>query len=436
MERRLTRRGFVVKAAAGSLGLMAGAGMTGCGARLARGARTDDEAPGEAPREDEPGEEAGPLVEGSARAFPCVEVAGSPREIGRGIGRMFGDHVRTGLERRRDWFAPLRSFAAGEGRAALDAFEAAARKHTPRAYEELVGWSMGSGVPYEDLLALNLQAELRALIDQRARASAGPEEENPGCSTIVQAAGGAFVHVHNEDGDAAYSDLMFLVKASPTRGVPYLALCYPGVLPGNAPAVNAAGIAQTTNFIPCREARPRVGRYFLDRECLEARSIEEALRWSTHPERAFGFHHVFSSLAEGRAVAVEVSASRQKVVEIDGLYYHTNHLVMEGMEDEAQDERYVSSSSSTRWNVLGAWAKGLGEPGTMGADELVAPLSSHQGSPYSPCRHPQGEITGATLATAVFRSGRPVMRLSKGQPCLGRWSEFPVPRGSEIGYSR
>lgn len=423
MTRGFSRRRFMVSTAAGALGLAATTRLAGCGLYLGPPLET-----GEGAQKEAAGPELGPLIEGSETAFPYVEVAGTPREIGRGIGKMFGDHVRTGLERRAEWFGSLKTFAMGDGRAAYDTFLAAAQKHTPRAYEELVGWSEGSGVPLEDLAVLNLKAELGAMIDSRERASTAPAEGNPGCSTIVQVAGGRVIHAHNEDGHDAYRDLMFLIKAVPKDGPAYLCLSYPGILPGNAPAMNAHGLVQTTNFIPCRDVKPGVGRYFLDRMILEAKSIEEALEWSTHPERAFGFHHVFTDLNRGRSVAVEVSPSKHEIVEIEGLYYHTNHLVMDGMLDEDQDEEYVSSSSTSRWDVLRAWANGLGdESGDLSADQIVAPLSSHQSAPYSPCRHPEGDVRGMTLGTAVFQSPEGTMRLSKGQPCEGKWSEYERP---------
>jgi isopenicillin-N N-acyltransferase-like protein len=220
---------------------------------------------------------------------------------------------------------------------------------------------------------------------------------------------------------------MFMLLVRPDDGVPYLTLSYPGILPGNAPAVNARGIVQTTNFIGSREVRPGVGRYFLDRMILESRTLDEALSWATHPERAFAFHHVFSSLNERKAVAVEVTASKKEIVPIEGLYIHTNHLVLETMKDEEQDEEYVSSSSATRYRVLSAWKDGLEDPLSLNLTSLLEPLSSHEGKPMSPCRHPEGEVHGYTLATAVFQAPEPSVRISKGQPCLERWMDYEVP---------
>ncbi|MFO8073542.1 MAG: C45 family peptidase [Polyangia bacterium] len=359
----------------------------------------------------------------SDRELPLIEVAGSPREIGRAIGKRFGREIKTGLERRAEWFSELEEYAAGEeGRSAMEDFRAAARKHTPRAVEELEGWAEGAGIEAERLWVLNLKAEIRALIDRREEKEG--KGGQPGCSTVVVAEPGRVRHLHNEDGHEAYADSMFLVRARPTDGAEYFCLSYPGILPGNAPAINEHGVVQTTNFIYTKEVRRGVGRYFLDRMILESRDLAEALEWSSHPERAYAFHHVLTSVPEKRAVGIEVTPSKKKVHEIDGLYLHTNHLVLEGMADEEQDPDYVGSSSSSRWKVLEKWAAGADDPAALSDEELLAPLASHESAPYSPCRHPAGDVEGFTLATAFFEAPSGSLRLYKGQPCRGIHAEY------------
>jgi hypothetical protein len=261
----------------------------------------------------------------------------------------------------------------------------------------------------------------------RAKPATPMDEAHPGCSTIVQRSAEGVYHLHNEDGSDAYADLMFLTLVRPDRGPSYLALNYPGILTGNAPAFNSAGVVQTTNFIGTDEVKLGVGRYFLDRMVLESRNLDDALRWSSHPERAYAFHHVFTSIPEQRSVAIEVTPSKQKVQEIEGRYIHTNHLVLEGMEDEVQDKDYVGSSSLNRWMVLSEWMASVDGKPPLSLEELLAPLASHERRPYSPCRHPAGDVHGFTLGTAVFAAPAGTMRLYKLQPCHGNFSSYDQP---------
>jgi isopenicillin-N N-acyltransferase-like protein len=429
MERKLSRRKFIGYGAYTSLGLLAGAAFPACREERSGPAPAGlKKAPVGLPQEKPAPKISGApvkYVDGTERSFPYLEVSGSPKDVGLAIGRRFEKQIRLGFERRADWFKDLREFAMTGGRDAYNIFVAAAKKHTPRAFAEVEGWAEGSGVPFEDLMVLNLQAEFGEL-KKKQRADEKKQESRPGCSTIVVVAPDRILHLHNEDGSDAYADLMFMLKVRPNGGVPYLSLSYPGVLPGNAPAINENGLVQTTNFIASKEVRLGVGRYFLDRMILEAKGIDEALKWSTHPERAYAFHHVFSSVRERRAVAVEVTPSKSKVLPIDGLYIHTNHLVFDGMAEETQDEEYVSSSSLTRMRVLEAWKKDIRTPEKLTVQDLLKPLSSHEGKPYSPCRHPEGDVHGFTLGTAVFEIPPGSMRLYKNQPCTGRWTDYKI----------
>jgi len=361
--------------------------------------------------------------EDHAARFPLLEASGSPREIGLAIGRRFGEQIREGLRRRRVWFEELRRFMEQDRAARYEPFLAAGQKHFPDILEELRGWSEGSGVPFDDLMALNLKAELAAMMH-------GEAEETPGCSTISLSHGERRIIAHNEDGNRAYHDLMFLVRVSQQGRPGFLCLTYPGILCGNGPAVNDAGLALTTNFIASLTVRPGIPRYFLSRAVLNAMSLREAVEIVTHPQRAFAFHYNLGSRAEGKILSVETSAEESALREVRGLYLHTNHLLLPETAQSPQDAEYVESSSMSRYRVLRAGLQRLGDriDDVQGA-ELVGLLSSHESAPYSPCRHPTEEVGGATLGNALFDLGAGSLQLGFSNPCRGLTTsyEFPTP---------
>lgn len=357
----------------------------------------------------------------TATTFPLYVVRGTPYEMGRAIGQRFAPQIRGGFEARAEWWRELKAFAQAQPKSVHETFVAAARKHAPHIVEELRGWADGCGLPLYDLMVLNLKAEYAALKD---KAEAKPADPPPGCSTVVFAGGNGFILAHNEDGDAAYEQRMFMLQMQPEGKPSVLCASYPGILPGNAPWINDAGVIMTTNFIYTKEVRLGVGRYFLDRLAMEARSIDEALRICAHPERAYAFHHVIGAVGERRAVSLEVTPSAKQRVDIEGLFLHTNHLIHEPLARAAQDPEYVGSSSMTRWQVLSRWKASLGEKPYLTAADVVRALSSHEGKPYSPCRHPEGKVTGSTLLTAVFEVPGTAMRVYKNQPCGNRVHDY------------
>lgn len=363
---------------------------------------------------------------GARPGIPLLEVEGSPYEIGRAIGKRFGDAVREGLRRRSAWFAPIRTFMRRDPANRRDPFVRCGQEHLPGALDELRGWADGAGLDFDDLLALNLKNELSTMMGKQ-------QAQNPGCSTLVLAHRDRRIIAHNEDGDMAYRDLMFLVRASQPGKPAFLALTYPGILCGNGPVVNEAGLAVTTNFISSQVVRnPGVPRYFISRAAITASSSEEAVRIVTHPQRAYSFHFNLGSRSEQKILSVETAVDRHAVQEISGLYVHTNHLVLPTMRQTPQDTDYVKTSSMSRYRVLADLAGPLRER----LDEvdwrtLVEMLSSHQGAPFSPCRHPvevgDDPVRGATLATAVFSLDTHRVRLFQGNPCRNRPTVLSAP---------
>ena len=93
------------------------------------------------------------------------------------------------------------------------------------------------------------------------------------------------------------------------------------------------------------------------------------------------------------------------------------------MEETAQDQEYVGSSSMSRYEVLTREVERLsGRLDEVVEETLVGLLSSHESAPYSPCRHPAGEVSGATLGSALIDVGAGEMRLYHSNPCLGRFT--------------
>lgn len=402
------RRRFVKLTAAAAGGIAVNLALPSCGGRTSGITTADPQFQAEGPA-----------------TFPLLEVRGNDYEIGFQIGRQFTGMIREGFEARGSWWTDLLSFAKSQPPEVHETFLAAAKKHTPEVLEELRGWAEGSAVPFRELMIFNLKAEYTAL----RRRSMGerkplPAEEVPGCSCLVWANGDQLLVAHNEDGNTAYTGRMFLLRMHPEGRPSVLAASYPGVLPGNAPWVNSHGVMMTTNYIASREVKLGVGRYFLDRQAMAATTLDEAAKICSHPERAYAYHHIIGSREEKRVLGLEVTPSKLEQQEIRGLYMHTNHLVLPSMAGEPQVQDYVESSSMSRWQVLTRWKESLPENAAPGAGDLLGVLSSHQNRPYSPCRHPEGEVEGATLLNALFDLESGTLRIHKGNPCQGMYSDY------------
>jgi hypothetical protein len=404
-EARLDRREFLRR---GALGVVAAGLVGGCAAER-----------------EQPRREAGPPAKGGRpaaeprsepwRPFPVVDASGTPFEIGAAVGAMTQGRIREGIARRRAWFEDLKAFALADRAARIAPFAAALRARFPEVLAEIEGMAQGAGLSLDDLLVLNLQCELGALKAQAASPDA--------CSTFHFVHRGRALLLHNEDGDGAYRDLLAILRLRPEGRPAVTALAYPGVVPGNVPAMNGAGVVQTTNFIGAAGVGPGVPRYAVGRATLAARTLDEALAVARAPDAAFSFHLNLGSIPERRLVAVDVAPGGvSDTRETDGLFLQTNHFVLPGTRDLPQPDHRPGGSSDSRYRVLERGMAGLPPIAEITTDHLLALLASHEAvePPFSPCRHPRGDARGRTLGTAIFDLAAGSFTLCEGNPCESR----------------
>lgn len=347
----------------------------------------------------------------TSKSFPLLEISGDYQEIGYAIGSFFKKEIQLVLTRRKSWLQKIRTYSEKDPDQLAQHLQIQAETHYPHLMEELRGMSRGAEIPFQDLFLLNIHAEMSAKLASETRA------EIPGCSTIYWNSRNRKLLFHNEDGHQAYRDLMFMVKATLPSGVTVLTLTYPGFLMGNGPSLNNHGIFQTTNFISGKHCRPGIPRYFLGRAVLEAKSLKEAIEIVTRPERAIAYHHNLGSLTENKIYSVEVTPNNHQIVEPGHLYFHTNHLILDKTKATPQDMEYVRSSSLPRYETISDSLQTLTLSGGVQIKNIKDILSSHSRSPYSPCRHPRGEVKGITLATALIDIHRGTLSIYRGNPC-------------------
>lgn len=347
----------------------------------------------------------------SSKSFAMLEISGNYREIGYAIGSIFKREIQLVLSKRNNWFQNIRDYAERDPDNLAQLLQIQAETHYPHLMEELRGMSNGAEIPFNDLFLLNIHAEISA------RMAVSSKTESPGCSSIYWQADGQKLLFHNEDGHQAYQGLMFMVKATLPSGVTVLTLTYPGFLMGNGPALNSHGIFQTTNFISAGECRAGIPRYFLGRAVLEAKTLEEAIKIVTHPRRAFAYHHNLGSIQEKKIYSVEVTPDSFQIIEPGHLYIHTNHLILDRTGSFPQNREYVLASSMCRYSVISESLETLKRSSNVTIKDITDILSSHERSPYSPCRHPRGLVRGTTLATAVIDLIEGTMTIYRGNPC-------------------
>jgi isopenicillin-N N-acyltransferase-like protein len=341
------------------------------------------------------------------KRFAHLEIKGSYREIGYQIGRVFRNNIKEIISRRREWHSGLMSILkSGEGRKYSDKLLELSQKYFPNVIEEIKGIANGAGIHFDYFWAMNIKSELETA-----------KKEPPGCSSIFVKNDKNMWLFHNEDGHTAYKDNMFTIKAIPPSGVSYISLVYPGIISGNGPSLNSRGIVQTTNYISSTQREIGMPRYIIDRAILEAKDLKEAIQIATFEPRAYPYHHNLAGFNEKRYTSVETIPGISEIKHPDGIYFHTNHLLFDKTKHyQFEDQQYKNNSSLSRYIVINEKLNQL-ETHNLRPDSLLAILSSHERSPYSPCRHPHEDVLGQTLGTAFIDIYEGRFYLYKGNPC-------------------
>jgi len=350
------------------------------------------------------------LSQASSESFPMLEVKGSYYDIGYAIGKNFEHQIKDYLTTRKEWFGELKDLSSGRGKELFKGLKNKANQHYPHFVEELRGLALGAEISFNDIFLLNIKDEMGTLLNNIA-------QETPGCSTVVLNNDKRKYIIHNEDGDKANVDNMYIVKATPPSGVAFTVLTYPGIIMGNGPGFNDRGIAQSTNYIASKTFKTGIPRYFMGRAVLEAKTLSEATDIVTDTNRAFAYHHNLASFSENKILSIEVTPDIHQIIAPHGIFYHTNHLIHFETKYHPQDENYINSSSLPRYTAISNRLNHFKDIFKINRNDVMQIMSDHTNKPYSVCRHPKGDVHGITLGTAVIDILGGTMDIYKGNPC-------------------
>ena len=333
------------------------------------------------------------------------EASGSHHEVGFAIGQRFATQIHRSLHAYRFLQEQVLPYhRTPEGQARYRRLLELHQSCYPDYLAELEGIAQGSGRPFEDLFLVNLRGEYRTFLQSA---------EAQGCSDCALATEEAALIGHNEDGAALFRGNLRLVHARVEGKPVFTALSYPGFLCGNAFGFNAEGICFSVDSVQPRDARVGLGRHFIARSLLEARSLDDAIRRLTVPGRASGFSYTIGSISDRRIVLVEVAPEHHYVREIHGAYFHANHY-----RELADVDQIIHPSSRARVERARAMMQehGLAGLSDQGAAGVLAILGDEADEQYPIYRAATAPDQSTTLCTALFDLDARQLRIYTGHP--------------------
>jgi isopenicillin-N N-acyltransferase-like protein len=346
-------------------------------------------------------------------ALPVIDVAGTHRQIGQGIGESLRDGLREVAEVHRA--AVERTLGWDRAVQITRELMPHAEATVPHCMEELRGMAEGSGVALEALFSANALQEIRFLAGRDA-ASPNSDDDDDECTSLAVSqsgtAGGRVLLGHNEDAGAHRWPLRYVVRARPAGRPAFVGFAYAGCLLYQG--MNDCGIGSVGNALYFRDIRPGSPKLLAYRDVLDATFLEDALRRTFKPGRANGNNHLVAN-ADGDIYDVEVSGGEYAVIpaERDWLA-HTNHALDPRMRELEWGDLLNSGLRLRRVEKL--LARGNGAHTVDGLFEI---LSDHSNYPKSVCKHADPVVNPdvQTIASVVVDLTAGAIHVRDGNPC-------------------
>ncbi|KAH1251530.1 hypothetical protein GmHk_05G014386 [Glycine max] len=184
----------------------------------------------------------------------------------------------------------------------------------PRYWDELLGTAAGSGVPFLDILLINLRKEILAFIQKEGAKSANSDTSDD-CSDVLVVSESMAIAAHNEDANVALVGHTYIIKGILPDGLFFVGYTYAGELPSCAFGFNSHGLAFTLDSVPPAEdeiVAGGIGRNFISRDLLEATSMDDAMNRIKSSEISVGHSYNLFETSTRRIVNVE-TASRKRI---------------------------------------------------------------------------------------------------------------------------
>lgn len=296
-------------------------------------------------------------------------------------------------------------------------FEDAIQKWTPGLYEEVRGIAEGAGVPFREVLVLNLLDEFWVFIDNL---------ENHHCSGmgIPASAESPSIVAQNMDLEN-YTDGFQVLFRIPRQGdaPEQLILSHAGLIGLNG--LNETGVGVCVNtLMQLRASEWGLPVAFVVRSLISRTDKDDLLDFLQSVDHASGQNYIIGVGGE----VFDFEASAGKVVRFTPdnplkAVYHTNHpLANDDIKSWHADWASKNANSSARFNAVEVRAKNpSGSPTELIADAL----RSKDDATYPVCRPNQSNGRGFTFASVIMElSENPTLKVTFGPPDESEYRTF------------
>ena len=337
--------------------------------------------------------------------FPIVETEGTPYEMGLQHGRQARKRIQACFDR---FCPPQGRTKERRGRAAT--IKRTVAQQMPEALEEMRGIAEGAGLPYEDILLLNLSIEL-----WREEIFAPPER-----CTLIGMAGKEPLVAKTIDMVPGDDDYIICHRARPSSGYDFLHITYAGTLWTDG-GVNAAGLAQSNSSLESnRNNWSNFPVFITARYLLQVcGTVSEAIEVAGRYDAINSGSNILLGDSSGDFAVIEktvaqavrrLEAESKTPGQVGEVIFATNHSVTAEMEPFLGGSETLLANSQQRFGNLTHLARGV----KRDLEGMIFLLRDHA-SPGGLCQHGQGGLH--TIAAFVALPRQATLWIARGYPC-------------------
>ncbi|MDO8428739.1 MAG: C45 family peptidase [Candidatus Diapherotrites archaeon] len=343
--------------------------------------------------------------------FEYLKAKGDNLEIGRIVGKAFGDQIVSVIEYMRSFYLKEFNLSFDQAFKLAESRLSFVKKELPQFVEELQGMAQGIGISFNDLFLLNSD---EFLYEQKFASK--------GCTDVFLKTDGLLVG-HTEDWLADFGNRMFILEADVSNkfdSLSFIALTYFGRLPGYSANLNSHGFASTSNGVHAFDFKPGVPKAFVNRYVLESGSMKEAVRKAGSLSRASGGT---LNLVQGTEFAsLELSANQFELLKYSqDRGVHTNHFISSAMNSLGTQ----SENSIKRLERANQMLNMVKQPPESFLHSILA---DHENAPHSICSHSADLIAkqkkSATLGAVMIDPSKKRFSVLTGSPCRGKFIDY------------
>lgn len=357
----------------------------------------------------------------------CVELSGSPRQMGRQHGEQFAAPI-AGFA--RDRLERCVKAAAKKGltvraEQVLDFCQSILehhRRYAPEVYEEFCGIAEGAGLSLGMLMICNGLTDIADAVVRQAKVAG--QADVGGCSAWMAAPDatkdGVVLAGQTWDMHKSAQQYVVVFRRRPKDGPATLGITTVGCL--CLAGINEAGIAIGNNNLQPDDAGQGVMYLAMITHALAQNSLAAAVNAITAPRRCSG-HNYYLAAADGSLVNVETTAEAFEVVEPAGSFYvHTNHYLTEKLQPRQPEQ--PTESSLYRLDRLGRrMYDRVGQIDILTMMEIMADRSG-QGA-CNICRSDPADPSG-TCASIIMSPAGGLIWATKGPPADNPFIQFSL----------